>query len=67
MLTATIWQNWTDESASELVALGFEKILSQVTELWEEFTIDGNGERYTEYKNRTPQDVAKQIWGEIND
>ena len=55
----TIWQNWTDESAETVHQMGYCQILQQVITLWDLYPADFR------YENRTSEDVAKQIWDEI--
>ena len=61
----TIWQNWTNESAEAVHSVGYDELLEGVIYLWDTFTLDERGERYSDYENRTPQDVAEQIWDEV--
>jgi hypothetical protein len=55
----TIWQKWTDESAETVHQMGYCQILQQVIALWDLYPMDFR------YENRTSEDVAKQIWDEI--
>jgi uncharacterized Fe-S radical SAM superfamily protein PflX len=62
----TIWQNWTNESAEAVHSVGYDELLEGVIDLWDtDFMLDEQGERYSGYENRTPQDVAEQIWDEV--
>jgi hypothetical protein len=65
-MITTIWQNWTNEPAETVYKTGYEGILKDVIDLWDVFTFcDSCGSQYTEYTNRTPQNVAEQILEEV--
>jgi len=45
--------------------MGRDALLDGVLDLWDTFTLDERGERDPNYENRTPLDVAEQIWDEV--
>ena len=64
-MSATIWNQWTNESAENIHNEGFDQLSANVQDLWATFTVDERGARYPEYENRTPHAVAVQMWDEI--
>jgi hypothetical protein len=60
-----ILHEWTDESAETVQQRGSDRLLEDVINLWNRFTLDEHGNRYTKYVNRTPLEIAEQIWDEV--
>jgi hypothetical protein len=60
-----IWNDWTNEDAETVHKMGRDALLDGVLDLWDTFTLDERGERDPNYENRTPLDVAEQIWDEV--
>jgi hypothetical protein len=60
-----IWHEWTNETAETVQQRGSDRLLEDVIDLWNSFTLDEHGNRYTKYVNRTPLEIAEQIWDEV--